>query len=301
LKGIAVIRLLTSCAAAAAICLLVPEQEACSAELKPGDEIVLGQNFSIHSEILGEDRNILIYLPQSYRRETNRERRYPVLYLLDGPAYFNATTGIVYHLSDDGAAVGRIPELIVVAIRNIRTPTLATRNRDMTPSHMTSGLYSEGSGGATSFRAFLERELIPRIDSKFRTQESRILVGHSLAGLFTLDTLVEQPQLFDAYIAIDPSASWDGNLLARKLKQLPNLPKGPAVKLFIAEANSPYMTQAEQETQKDGIRSFRNALKESGRPVRESYQYFADETHLSVPLIGIYRGLLSVYGDYKKP
>ena len=295
------IRLLSCCVVAAFTCLLTPMQRTFSEELKAGEEIVLGQHFSIHSDILGEDRNLLIYLPQNYGMESSLEHRYPVLYLLDGPAYFNATTGIVYHLSDDGAAVGRIPELIVVAIRNIRTNTKATRTRDMTPSHMTSGLYSENSGGAASFRAFLEKELIPQIESRFRTQKQRVLVGHSLAGLFTLDTLVERPQLFDAYIAIDPSASWDGNLLARKLKNPTLGQSGPAVRLFIAEANSPYMTTAEQETQRDGIRSFRNALKESGRPVQENYRYYADETHLSVPLIGIYAGLLSVFGDYKKP
>jgi uncharacterized protein len=295
------IREFTSCMAVAAICFATPIQSASPTELKPGEEVVLAQQFSIHSEALSEDRDVLIYLPQSYGMAGNGERRYPVLYLLDGPAYFNATVGNVYHLGEPGAAVGRIPELIVVAIRNIRSSNKATRNRDMTPSHMTSGLYSENSGGAASFRAFLESELIPQVDSHFRTQKQRLLVGHSLAGLFTLDTLVEKPQLFDAYIAIDPSASWDGNLLARKLKSLAPRLSGSAVRVFIAEANSPYMTAAEQETQKDGIRSFRSALKESGRPVHEEYRYFADETHLSVPLIGIYAGLLSVYSDYKKP
>jgi len=294
------IRLLICCLASAFTCITSIEK-AISAELIAGDEIVLARQFNIHSEILSEDRNLLVYLPASYGMEAGRERRYPVLYLLDGPAYFNATTGIVHHLADAAAAVGRIPEHIIVAIRNIRTSTKATRNRDMTPSHMTSGLYSENSGGAASFRAFLETELIPEIDSRFRTQKQRVLVGHSLAGLFTLDTLVERPQLFNSYVAIDPTASWDGNLVARKLKSRTLAQSGVAARVFIAEANSPHMTTAEQQTQRDGIRSFRYALEESGRPVQESYRYFADETHLSVPLAGIYAGLLSVYGDFKKP
>ena len=272
--------------------------------MQPGDEVVLAQNYSIHSEVLGEDRNVLIYLPPSYGTEANRERRYPVLYLLDGPAYFHATTGIAYHLGDAGAAVQRIPEHIVVAIRNIRTSTNATRTRDMTPSHMTSGLYSENSGGAAYFRAFLESELIPQIDSRFRTQTKRILVGHSLAGLFTLDTLIERPQLFAAYIAIDPTASWDDNLLSRKLKSRTGEQSLPPVRVFIAEANTHSKTTAEEEARRahqEGIRSFRDALEKSGSAVQQDYRYFADETHLSVPLVGIYAGLLSVYADYERP
>jgi predicted alpha/beta superfamily hydrolase len=300
-KRIALDRLSISCLLTVVIGFFPLDQRALTAELKPGEEVVWARQYSIHSEILGEDRSMLVHLPESYALERNRDRRYPVLYLLDGPAYFNATTGIVYHLSDNAAAVERIPELIVVAVRNIRTSALATRNRDMTPSHMASGLYSENSGGAGTFRAFLEKELIPQIDSVFRTQNERILVGHSLAGLFTLDTLVEKPRLFTAYIAIDPSASWDGNLLARKLMSRAPTRSGSSVKLFIAEANSTYMTEAEREARREGIQSFRSALKEWDRSVQDHYRYFSDETHLSVPLIGIYTGLLSVYDDYKRP
>lgn len=195
----------------------------------------------------------------------------------------------MHHLSAPSAAVQKIPEHIVVAIPN------TSRNRDMTPSHVTAGLYSEGSGGAAKFRKFLENELIPAIDLQYRSSGERILIGHSLAGLFALDTFVEQPSLFDAYIATDPSLWWDRNLLARKMNGVRSLQTIPPTRLFIAEANTPSLASSDQETHKSAIAEVRNTLESSNSRVRTSYQYFEDETHLSVPLVGIYRGLLFVY------
>jgi len=282
-------------AAAVFAVMAIVLQPCVSAELEGGEQISLATRFTISSEVLDKTRNVLVYLPQTYGAEANRERRYPVLYLLDGAAYFNATIGVVHHLSARSAAVERIPEHIIVAIANTK------RTRDMTPSHMTEGLYSDNSGGAAIFRKFLENDLIPAIDTRYRTTGERVLVGHSLAGLFVIDTLVEQPSLFSAYIAIDPSLSWDSNLLARKLGDGRSTPSNASARLFIGEANTPTMTAADRAAQRAGIAEFRTALEKRKWPIRDSYRYFEDETHLSVPMEGIYRGLLSIYDDYKKP
>jgi predicted alpha/beta superfamily hydrolase len=263
--------------------------------LEPAEEIVIAQHFRLRSEILEEDRDLLIYLPETYHDNQGPKLRYPVIYLLDGRAYFHATVGIVHHLSAPDAAVQRIPESIVVAIKN------TNRRRDMTPSRMTSGPYSEGSGGAASFRAFIEKELIPQVGARFRTNNSSILIGHSLAGLFVLDTFVEQPQLFQAYIAIDPSLWWDDNLLARKLEKLKPPKVESRVKVFIAQASSPVGHEERvHAAHRAGIAAFRKALGSSQQWALDSYNYYEDETHLSVPLIAIYSGLLAVYSDYKE-
>lgn len=110
--------------------------------------------FSIRSEALDETRAIYVRVPDSYDWETSRTTRYPVVYLLDGMAYFDATIGVAHHLGSPNAAVQRIPDLIIVVVANTK------RSRDMTPSAVTAGLYASGSGGASSFRKFLEAELI---------------------------------------------------------------------------------------------------------------------------------------------
>src|SRR5437868_12206097 len=124
-----------------------------SASLDNAEQISSATRFRIRSEVLNEERVVLVYVPDTYGLEAARENRYPVLYLLDGRAYFEVTTGIAHHLGSYNAAVQRIPDLIVVAIQNTK------RSRDMTPTRMTEGPYSSGSGGAASLRDFLASEL----------------------------------------------------------------------------------------------------------------------------------------------
>jgi len=266
-----------------------------AAELGEAKQVTSATQFTIRSEILNETRVVLVYVPDTYGRQATRQKRYPVLYLLDGRAYFDATIGIAHHLGSWNAAVQWIPDLIVVAIQNTKRP------RDMTPTRMAEGPYSSGSGGAAAFRNFLKSELMPAVDMQFRTTGERILVGHSLAGLFVLDTLLEEPDLFEAYIASDPSLWWDDNLLARKLSARSGTPLGTSVRLYIAQANTPDSTPGEHDAHKAGITAFRRALETAKSPVQYSYHYFEDENHFSVPLQAIYRGLLFAYEGYKSP
>jgi predicted alpha/beta superfamily hydrolase len=265
------------------------------AELGEARQVTSATQFTIRSEILNERRIVFVYVPDTYGSEAARQKRYPVLYLLDGRAYFDATIGIAHHLGSWNAAVQSIPDLIVVAIQNTKRP------RDMTPTRMATGPYSSGSGGAAAFRNFLESELIPAVDKQFRTTGARVLVGHSLAGLFVLDTFLEKPYLFEAYIASDPSLWWDDNLLARKLSARSGTPPGTSIRLYLAQANSPDSTPGEHDAHKAGITAFRGALETAKSPIQYSYHYFEDEDHFSVPLQAIYRGLLFAYQGYKTP
>jgi predicted alpha/beta superfamily hydrolase len=260
-----------------------------SATLANPEQLSSITQYTLHSETLDEDRKIIVRLPDTYAGTDARDKRYPVLYLLDGKAYLEATIGVVQHLGSWNAAVQRIPDLIVVAIPNTK------RTRDMTPSHMTSGPYSSGSGGAAAFRQFLEKELIPAIDGQYRTSGTRVLVGHSLAGLFVLDTFLERPDMFQGYVASDPNVTWDDNLPQRKLLARPAEFWQHESRLFIAEAKTVEWTPQEIDAHHDGISVFRNALQKSDSSIRGGYQFFEDENHLSVPLQAIYCGLLFVF------
>ena len=57
--------------------------------------------------------------------------------------------------------------------------------------------------------AFLIEELRLEVENKVPANGTNFLVGHSYAGLFTLQTLSNHPESFDSYIAIDPSLWWD--------------------------------------------------------------------------------------------
>ena len=67
----------------------------------------------------------------------------------------------------------------------------------------------------SAFRAFIRDELMPEIDRRYRTTGETAIVGESAAGLFVMETLVLAPDMFDAYIAIDPSLWWDQERLSK--------------------------------------------------------------------------------------
>jgi predicted alpha/beta superfamily hydrolase len=274
------------------LCLLALVTHAVAAQ-ESRQEIVIGQKFTLHSEVLKEDRPYWIYLPRSYNDSQLGKTRYPVLYLLDGNAYFHMGTGVVQHLVE----VDRIPDVIVVGIPN------TVRTRDMTPTHMAAGPYSARSGGAPQFLRFLKEELFPKIESQYRTLPHRTLVGHSLTGLFTLYALLESPESFNACVALDPSVSWDDQVLLKRLDRFTTKGLKHPTSVFIARANSPDTwyggDHAQKQLQENSIKNFAAKLSAKSSPLlRSELRLFEDDDHMSVPLPGMYRGLLYAFDVY---
>lgn len=144
-------------------------------------------NDSIESKILNEKREVIIYLPLAYNKS---EKQLPVLYVLDGSKkVFKKTTSTINRLSLKNES---IPKMIVVAIVNKNRP------RDMWPTK--TKYYSE-TPGASNFLDFIEEELIPYIEKKYRTSQTRIIYGQSLSAVFTLYAFLTKPYLFNSYIA----------------------------------------------------------------------------------------------------
>ena len=115
-----------------------------------------------------------------------------------------------------------IPPVILVGIENTE------RRRDLTgPSDVVSdGKIAPLSDGSSKFRQFIGNELCPEIDRRYRTTDQRSIVGESAAGLFVVETLLLQPDLFDSYIAMDPALYWNNKYLVRTatkhLSKFPN-------------------------------------------------------------------------------
>ena len=162
------------------------------------------------SSVLGEVREFTVRLPASYGRE--RQRRYPVAYVLDGAPLDAQTFAGAAQL----AAAGETPELIVVGIPNMHRggrardflpPFLSFASRDGTPF----------TGAADRFLRFLREELTPRIERDYRTTRPRLLVGHSLGAIFVCYSLMAAPAFFDARFAHSPAIWRDEDLVAGEL------------------------------------------------------------------------------------
>ena len=156
---------------------------------------------SLPSKILAEQRELIVHLPNNYQQNT--ALNYPVLYLLDGQRNFHHAAGTLDLLNQSEMA----QEMIIIAIKNIH------RTRDMTPTYDES--YNEWgiSGGADNFLDFIEKELIPYVNKNYRTNNFKILSGHSLGGLLSVYALQSRPQLFQAHFAFSPSLWWHNEVI----------------------------------------------------------------------------------------
>ena len=195
--------------AAALACLALlaaaPAAAQSAPQLPAGRPIVIGQSYALPSHVLGDTRRINVYLPEHYG---DPKRSFPVLYLLDGGEAedFHHITG----LAQINAAYGFGQEVIVVGIEGV------DRRHDLTsPSTVASDLKAAPtSGGADAYRRFLVDELKPWVAAHYHANGRSGLIGESLAGLFTLQTLLETPASFDDYIAVSPSLWWNAGALA---------------------------------------------------------------------------------------
>ena len=166
-----------------------------SAYAQKDNRIVIGRVDTVYSKILNDKRAIQVHVP-----EGDKNQHYPVLYILDGEDHFLSAVAISEQLS------GVIPPIIVVGINNMG---FNTRERDLTPTEDKN--INANSGGGENFISFIEKELIPYIESKYPTANYRIFSGHSLGGLAVVNAFFNHTKLFNAYIALDPSLWWDSN------------------------------------------------------------------------------------------
>jgi predicted alpha/beta superfamily hydrolase len=255
--------------------------------------IISGAWQKLDSKILKEERQFAVYLPPSYK--TNTETKYPVMFVFDGDeSRFRAITGLVESLSTN--TLGRqIPEFIVVAIPN------TDRNRDLTPTAVNFTFKGqmldelETSGGATKFLGFIEHELIPHIKRTYRTNETRLLVGESFGGLLAAHTLLLHPLLFTDYLITDATYIWDDNYLNRKVKESIKAKQSIKAKVYLSLANNQHLGEIGITNYQWGKKFAKHLKSLSVGSLQVNSQYFENETHGTVAMLSWYHGLLYLY------
>lgn len=272
-----------------ALLLLLILPASASAEDRP--RFVIGEQHSLRSKILGEQRTFWIAVPESYE-SSRRYREYPVLYAFDGSLFFHSFTGVVRQLSSDATPL--IPEMIVVGIDS------SQRVRDSTPTSSRVGPNGRESddwaesGGGEPFQRFLEEELIPYVDQHFATNDYRLLAGYSLTGLPVLYNLFTRPQVFDAHIVMDASIWWDDDMILDLARQAIDRPKFDGDQLFITTTSQRY--PAPYITVEPGGRELAALL--SAQPVaglRVFHQERNRETHHNLGAISLYEALIAIF------
>ena len=240
--------------------------------------------FTIKSSVLGEERTILVRTPNGY--DANKIA-YPVLYMTDGDAHMSHTASTIEFLARNG----RMSEMIVVGITN------TDRTRDLTPTKATgpNAAQAPTAGGSDNFLKFIETELIPEIEKRYRVQPYRVLAGHSLGGLFVVHTMITRPELFNSYVAVSPSLQWSDEATLKRAEEFLKTRKELNATLFASLGN-------EAGDIGDAFVLFKEALSKSNiKGFAWDAQQMTDEDHGSVVLRSHYLGLRKVYDGWQMP
>lgn len=241
--------------------------------------IVIGETATLQSTVLGEERTLYVHLPDGYEQS---EEEYPVVYVLDGDLLFHFTSIILDYLN----RFGRTPAVIVVGVLN------TDRGRDLTPTEIA----TESSGGADGFLQFMHDELFPFVEDRYRTQPYRVLVGHSLAGMFAIYALLERPELFDAYIATSPSLWWDDRVVVRTAEDVLDRQSPLRKFLFINFGGG------DSEYIKASTWRFAELLQsQAPRDMDWRVDFLKAEDHVTVPMTSFFDGLEALYADWRLP
>ncbi|HEU0064403.1 MAG TPA: alpha/beta hydrolase-fold protein, partial [Flavisolibacter sp.] len=277
-------------------------------EAQNDNKIVIGKIDNVYSKFLNERRKVWIYTPDMTFGNHEPGRRYPVLYLLDGEAHFTSVAGLIQQLSQaNGNTV--FPEMIIVGILN------TNRTRDLTPTHITNDLpmmdsnSSSTSGGGENFVAFIEKELMPHIDSLYPTAPYKLLIGHSFGGLTVMNVLTNHTKLFNAYIAIDPSMWYDKQRFLIATEKKLEEKKYDGIRLYVGIANTMPEGMTLQKMKKDTTSDTRHirSIFELDKFLKANHQnglkyasrYYNDDNHGSVPLASEYDGLRFIFDYYR--
>lgn len=251
------------------------------------EQLVIGTKHSLQSDILNEDREYWISLPDSYHNKESPYKRYPVLIVLDGNLHFKSIVGVVNYMSSDVYRSWKIPEMIVVGIQNV------DRRRDYTPDKIIT-VRENNTGGGDTFLRFLEDELLPELDKKFRTSPYRILFGHSLGGLLATHAYMKEKTLFNSFIAVDPSfGTWDSETMDKRLDSLTD--QSFERFIYIATANWGKRNIRNRDRH---VRLFEALNSKCKGELPAKLEYFNNEYHNSVPIIAFHNGISAIFEGY---
>lgn len=221
-----------------------------------------------HSLVLGEDRTINIHLPQGYAADS--VSAYPVIYLLDGSADEDLlhVAGALHFASFPW--IQWMPPSVVVGIANV------DRKRDFTSptSVAEEKVQYPTTGGSEAFLNFIATELIPFIDSNYRSAPDRMLIGQSLGGLFATEVLLKRPELFQRYLIVSPSLYWDaGSVLELHTTFLNDPAKAPR-QVFVAVGK-------EHPTMVKGAKRLVTLLRKNSA-IHVGFQHLKDHDHANI-------------------
>jgi Putative esterase len=261
-----------------ALALAHPPRLAAEAPRAVHDQLGGGSKpFTIHSEILGQTRKLLVHLPPSFAK-SGAARRYPTTIVFDGEWMLR----YVVTASEILAEEGQVPESIIVSIEN--TDDFAGRVHDLTPPGLSVSGSSTNEGG-DRFLDFIEKELLPALDAQFRAGPPRALIGTSSGGILVTYAAATR-DTFHFTLALDAPTHLGNGWLVGKMMQRAAAKPAP-VRYASLESRFGWSDDAWTRLAASAPASwllFRQRL--------------PHESHTSMQFLGTYLGLRELFRDY---
>lgn len=237
-------------------------------------DFVLGKVETIQSKILNEERVLNIYLPAEY----DATKEYPVIYLLDGSENedFIHITGILQYGNYEW--VNMVSKSILIGISNVDRkrdftfPTTIEKDKKDYPT----------TGESAKFISFLEKELQPFVEAKYKTTSSKTIIGQSLGGLLATEILYKKPKLFNNYIIISPSIWWDNESLFKVVSEFSKPSFNQKTKVFIGVGK-------EGKVMESDAKKLYDILSKHKKNIESHFKYFEDSNHGDILHLAVYK------------
>ncbi|PKB16518.1 alpha/beta hydrolase [Flavobacterium sp. 5] len=232
------------------------------------------KTISFNSDKLKEKRELYISLPASY--EKNPTKQYPLLVILDGDYLLNPFIGALTY----GSYWDDLPEVIIVGISQ-------NKNDQRTIDCGVDPVTGLPDGKSVDFFDFISLELIPMIQSEYRTTNFKIIAGHDTTAAFLNFFLYKDKPLFNAYISLSPE------LPINMEDSMPDILAGSKLPIFY------YLSTADGDDRKmqERIKNFDTSVKEIKNPeLNYKFEHFIDASHYSLVLHSIPSALYQIFG-----
>lgn len=263
--------------------LIAQEQKA------PTQDVVIGQRISLFSEVLNEQRDLLISLPDNYSRNIHR---YPVIMVLDGEYLFELTRSIVNIKSSRN----EMPESIVVGIPNTADGRYDMAMELQFPDGNT--FFGDADGAKINdYLSFLTNEVKPFVENQYRVNQHQTIIGMSPTFGPVLQSFWNHPELFDAHIVLAAEVSLTtatGETVKEKLLRAIQDMDRPKGAIYVGKAGDDLKRRPEAERQ--AYSELNDMLKKTANPdINYCIEILEEENHYGMAIAGIEHGLENIY------
>jgi predicted alpha/beta superfamily hydrolase len=245
---------------------------------------------NIYSEVLDEGRKIFIRLPKGY----DKENSYPLIIKSDGNFNLSRWDESISSLSEKMV----IEDSIIVAIPNLFW--VNSRNRDLVPPYARKDVNIEARpstdnspsifGQADLFLSFIEKEVLPYIETNYSINDNRVLSGFSAGGSFVLYTIVTKPQLFSGYFVFSPAAWYDESIVVDEFRKGLDNVLGKPLFLYLS------LGGVENEIITGAFKGLLSAI-DSNAPINlySEHSYNKGADHVENPYVSVPKALEAYY------